>query len=304
MEGKRGCLKPVMFGCLALIVLVLLIVGVTALVARRGIDRQRVEDSARAPEVLPVAATAAGTALETARGGRVILDLAHGEFTLEPADPGEGLSVEARYDVTAFELADAFESLPDSTWIYRVGFRRTISGLQAMIRALLGGSTETRVSVFLPPEVPIELEIHVEEGGFEAELGGLWITAADAHFAKGGFSLDVDEPLREPMERLAIRGRMGGFEAVRLGNASPRELVVDCGMGGADVDLRGAWARDCDIRLAIRMGGMSVAVPEDVELEGMAPGGRRLRRADPEVPVPVLRLDVSESMGEIEIGRR
>ena len=149
----------------------------------------------------------------------------------------------------------------------------------------------------------------MEKGGFEAELGGLWITETDIRYAMGGFSLDVSDPLREPMESLTIQGKMGGFEAGGLGNASPRVLTVDCQMGGADIDLRGDWLRDCDISLAVRMGGMAVIVPDEVEVEGVPgslPGGEEpeLRRADRELSPPLLRFSLSQSMGEIEITHR
>ena len=82
-------------------------------------------------------------------------------------------------------------------------------------------------------------EIRLRQGGFEAELGGLWLTDADIVFRKGGFSLDISEPLKEPLQRLKINGAMGGFEADNLGNASPKVVDVQCRMGGAEIDLRG-----------------------------------------------------------------
>jgi hypothetical protein len=297
---KRSCLKAGMFGCLGLLLIVILVVGVTTLVAHRGIKRQRIEERA----LTPVAVQRAERALLAA--GRVILDLADGEFEIMPALPGEGVSVEARYDQESYALADSFETLPDSRWAYRVRFRRTISGLQALMRAILGGDTETWVHVYLPPDVPIDLVILAAQGGLEAELGGLWITQAEIRFEKGGFSLSVDEPLREPMQRLSIRGRMGGFEAVRLGNASPRSLIVDCKMGGADVDLRGDWLQDCDVRLALSMGGMSVTVPREVDVQGLAGSSVRLRPANPEVSAspPMLYFSISQKMGEVDVSRR
>ncbi len=296
---KRGCLKTGLFGCLGLLLIALLVVGVTALVARRGVQRQRIEKQSLAPVAVQRAEQA------PAKGGRLILDLADGEFEIMPSAPGEGVSVEARYDQESYALADSFETLPDS-WVYRVRFRRTISGLQALMQAILGGDTETWVHVHVPPDVPIDLVIQAAEGGLEAELGGLWITQAEIRFEKGGFSLSVDEPLRAPMQSLAIHGRMGGFEAVKLGNASPRSLVVDCKMGGADVDLRGNWLGDCDVRLALSMGGMSVTVPREVDVQGLADSGIRLRPANPEVPgsPPMLYFSVSQKMGEVDFTRR
>jgi len=316
MAGKQGCFKTGMLGCLGLLVIVILFVGITALVAWRGVDKQEIEKRARTPVV---ASPEMGekprridrdTDEQIIRGerslgvlpppGRVVLELSQGEFEILPAQPGEGLSVEARYDKGVYELKENLETMPDSTWVYNLRFERTMPGLQALFRAIMGGDTDCWVHVYLPPDIPLALELHLDSGGVETDLGGLWLTEADINFSKGGFALDIDRPLKEPMERLTVRGRMGGFEADDLGNASPRILDLDFAMGGADIDLTGVWLQDADISLKIRMGGMAVRVPQDCRLEGVPFGGDRLLRDDEEVPPPLLRFDVSESMGEIE----
>ena len=66
---KRSCLKTGLFGCLGLLLIVLLVVGVTTLVASRGVKRQRVEEQS----LPPVAVSRAEQAPVT--GGRLILDL-------------------------------------------------------------------------------------------------------------------------------------------------------------------------------------------------------------------------------------
>jgi hypothetical protein len=298
MGVKQGCFKPALFGCLGIVVLGIVFVGITAMLARIGLKNEQIEEPQLAPMVGGAATLPAG------KSGRVILELGQGEFEIRPAESKSNLTVKARFDREVFELVDEFGTLPDSTWVYRVRFRRNIPGLQALFRAMMGGDTNAYVHIYLPPDIPIALEVHAEEGEMVAELGGLWITQAEIRFAKGGFSLDVDTPTREPMERLTIIGRMGGFETSRLGNASPRTLEVDCKMGGAEIDLRGAWVQDCAIRLAVKMGGMEVTVPDDVGVQGLHTIDPGRWHENAEVPSPVLHFSVSESMGEIEIDRR
>jgi hypothetical protein len=298
MARKPGFLKSCLFGCLGILVFGLLFAAITALLAWRGLGDQEPVDE----QLAPVAATEIGT--QAAAPGRVTLVLGQGEFRILPAAPGEGLHVEARYDRNAYALTDSFARRPDRTWTYRIDFERTMPGLQALFQSLLGGDTETWVHVYLPPDVPIELEIAVEEGGFEADIGGLWITDADIAYRKGGFEFKVDEPLREPMESLHIEGSMGGFEATRLGNASPRRLDVHCRMGGADLDLAGRWVRDCDLNLSVNMGGMSVRVPEGVDVSGLEGRDTGLRTGVREVPLPVLNFTLREKMGEVEVWQR
>ncbi len=294
MSDVRGCLKPTCLGCLVLVGIVVLVAAVVAVVAWRNLDERRVQDR-------EVAMPSVGTPREGLTGpGRLILELGQGEFRILPARPGEDLRVEAHYDAEVHELSDRFEARPDSGWVYEVRFRRTMPALQALFRALMGGGVESWVHVYIPPDLPIELELRAEEGGMEADLGGLWIRAADLRFSKGGCSLEIGEPLREPMRSLTIVGRMGGLAAEGLGNASPGVLIVDYRMGGADIDLGGAWSGDCDASLRLRMGGMSVELPDDVEVLGVPGADASLRRSESEVPLPVLRIESTQSMGEIE----
>ncbi len=300
MATKKGVFKSCMFGCLGILVFGLLFTGVAALMAWRSVGDQDIQEADNTP-----AASEAFTE-RTGAPGRVILKLGQAEFRILKSDPGEGLRVEARYDREAYSLEDQFVRADDGTWTYALEFESTIPGMQSLFRSIMGADTKTYVYVYLPPDAPIALELYVEKGGFEAELGGLWLTEADITFHQGGFSLDIDEPMREPMERLRIKGAMGGFDARRLGNASPRTLDVTCRMGGADIGMGGEWAQDCDASLSISMGGMSVRVPEEIELEYGGEGGSGFERVEPgerEVPRPRLRLDVTQKFGEVEVRR-
>ena len=136
------------------------------------------------------------------------------------------------------------------------------------------------------------------------QLGGLWLTAADLRFEKGGLELSVDQPLREPMRQLTLRSAMGGCQAEGLGNASPRFLDVNCGMGGAQVDLRGEWRQACDARFIVTMGGMAVMVPDDIEANAVDETDLRLQDSLAEAPPPALNYWVSQKMGEVEVVRR
>ncbi len=301
MSHFKGCLRGTLLGCGGLIVVGIVVAGVGAILAHRAVERQEIADTElNAPSMTAMPAVADAPV----RAGRVILDLHQGEFHIRPAKPGEGLHVEARFDQNSYVIQDSYEVLPDSTWVYRVHYRRTTSGLQALLVALMDHGTDSRVDVFLPVDVPIALEVNCEEGGTEAQFGGLWLTEIDLRYRKGGFDLGIDDPLREPTTLLRMNGAMGGFSGNHLGNASPAVLDIDCAMGGADIDLRGSWLNDCAARLNVKMGGMSVRLPRDADVEGTADGGDTLRLANPEITLPVLRFSTSAHMGNIDFSGR
>jgi len=302
MSEKRGCLKSGMFGCLGIIVIFIVFVGGTALVAWNRSGKVQIEDKVLAPATAGAPTEVRGAKVtEVPAGiGRVVLDLSQGEFQIHPGPSGSSVRVEAVFDSESYQVEDYFQSQPDSSWVYGVRSKRTISGLQDLFRQLMTDAKSPKIDIYLPADSPLELQVLVQEGGFEAELGGLWITNADFRYKKGGFELDISEPLKEPMDSLTIRGSMGGFEASRLGNASPRVLEVVCRMGGADIDLRGAWSRDADIRLDLAMGGIGLQVPTDVQIEGLESPGKMMVTDQLEVPQVVLRFTTKVKMGEIE----
>ena len=327
MASGRGCLKVAGFGCLGMIGIVALLVALVVMAQRGGKDPSRqtvrsleppivepaavdtVASGAAAPSTAPTTPTrTTPTPTRAPRRGRLVLDIAQGGFTLEPGRAGEGVQVEAQYDTSMYELREDLAQT-DSTWVYTLRMRKVRSGVSSFLYNVLHGSggQETKLNILVPPDMPVALEVDVNMGGFEAELGGLWITSADVDYGMGGFTLSVAEPLREPMESLTVNGSMGGFEGKHLGNASPRRVDVDCSMGGAELDLRGLWRQDSDLKLSSSMGGIEVRLPEGVRVEGLEDAGpdsaTTLQRADVEVPLPVLRFEASSSMGGIEVER-
>jgi hypothetical protein len=306
MGRRSGCFKNGCFGCLGLVVLLVIFLGVSALVAKNNLDSIQMQDRwlvATESSTENSVSAAPASSGNKFKSGRVILNLSQGEFEIKPAKPGEPLSVQAKYDSHNYFIKEDYQVLPDSTWIYRLDYHRTQSGLQSILQAILGGGQESRIVIYLPTDVPLELDFDVEQGGMESELGGLWIQDADIKVGKGGFILSVGEPLQHPMEKLKIRGSMGGIVLSKLGNASPQRLDVDWRMGGGEIDLRGQWLNDCDVRFVASMGGVDIRVPEEVRTTGLPQLDDSGLEQNQEVPLPVLRFDVDVSMGGFEAWR-
>ena len=314
--GGKGCFKWGCIGCVGLLVLGILLMAIFSGVAWQKVQSQEVKEEVLTHE-LPVTEIAEGTPdatadepatpgdagmrteiLEPGRPGtgRVVLDLSGGGFYISPAEPGEPLTVEATYDVKSYNLVESFEEGENGTWTYSITFQRTGSMMMALLGQLFGG-VEPELHVYLPPDAPLELDVKLREGGSELDLGGLWLTSADIDFARSGFNLEISEPLKEPMDSLTLHGTMGGANLEGIGNASPRKLDVDLRMGGMNLDLRGQWMQDSDIRIEWNMGGANVVLPANVAIEGVeghegvAPGG--------EVPPPTLRFELSGKMDDI-----
>jgi hypothetical protein len=296
MSSRPGCFRPALFGCLGMMGILVLVVLVGLVMAWRGVQQRDVADGVVAtPEITDTPALAARAP------GQVILELEAGEFHVLPADSGAGVSVRARFDRASHVLEDSLEVQADGTWIYRVSYRPTVSMLQGMLRSLIGGQTESRVEVRLPPDLPIALRVQGVRGGAEIDLGGLWLTDADISFRMGGAEVAISEPLHEPLPRLRLRSTMGGLEVTDLGNASPRALHVATRMGGAALDLRGPWAGDCTAQLEVQMGGLAIATGGAVAMQPEVQRPQLPREGGGEVSGATVWYRASTRMGEIDI---
>ncbi len=235
--------------------------------------------------------------------GRVELDLELGLFTIQPGEFGEPLRLVAHYDTRAFDLEESFESDPNGGWVYRVGFKSSRGSHLGLLGAKVGfvrGTRSPTLRLILPRGTPLALHAYIATGHTAVELGGLSLTDVDLVFHHGGLRLSVDEPLARPVDSFSVRGKLGALIATSLGNASPSILTIDQRMGGLDVDLRGAWVRDADVRIVCRMGGGALRLPEGVAIEGLRPD-LALRNVESEIRQPTVHMSVTSRLGELRI---
>jgi hypothetical protein len=244
----------------------------------------------------------------SAEPGRVVLDLSMGTFEVVAGAPGEPILVEGRYDVGSYELTESFETHVDSSWVYRVRFRRKVS----WIRHLFGdNAAKNRIRVTLPREAPLILEGKIGTGQSTLELGGLWLLAAEFDIGVGEHAIRFDEPSPVAMERFELLGSVGELNISKLGNASPGTVDVRARIGQLAVDLRGDWRADSSIVVSCGIGECSVRVPDDVAVElesaSVSIGEKNVRALsglpEPAVGTPTLHLEVSSQVGELRVER-
>ncbi len=310
-QAKGGCRTAFKFGCLGCLAFVFLLIVITAIVfgiawnqvRNEEVETQELVQVLPAPEPVgiedePLEVPTEFVVPEPA--GRVILDLRNTVFEIRPAQPGEPLKVDAKFDINDYGLTESFdEGVDEEGWTYEVSFRRTSDSYAlTALKELLGG-TKPKVKIFLPSDVLYDLELDVMQGGADVELDGLWLSDIDLRFMQGGGSVRFGEPLHQPAESVTIQFSQGGGAIEGLGNASPTKLDVSFSMGGGYIDLRGPWQRDAEITIDQSMGGVSLRLPSDVVLRGIG-------RYDTEEPaeggqeVPVLRFSTSSHYGELE----
>lgn len=342
---RRGCWKGGCIGCAALIAVVvgipLILMAIGVLVGAPDVDMRQEETRhalPRSPEMPPAPGTAsdaaAGLAGEDGAGaaegaavgslerdlmpssarvggaaGRVRVDLAMGEFIVEPGPQEEGIRVEADYDAGTFELVESFEPAPDGTWDYRLELKSSIGWFRRLWAD--NDSSDNEIRLILPRDQPISLAGSLGLGQSEVDLSGLWLTDVDLELKTGKHTLVVDEPSPVAADFVRIDASMGELRISGLGNLSPLTAEVDASMGELRLDLEGEWRQDSDVTVDFGMGQCTVQVPRDVHVDlrrvDMSMGEKRLRGLDDtdDIPedAPTVRLSVSGSMGELVVDR-
>jgi hypothetical protein len=318
-SGGRGrsCFKYGCFGCIALVVL--LLVGAGAIVAvgllwgppEEQLEQPRLRRELPGPAFTdgPPETAQTGELIPPARfSGRVVLDLNEGSFRIVQAPPGAPIKVDGNYDAGMYELSESLEPGEDGGWVYRVSFDRSVN----WIRALFGeGEQDNRIKIAIPAETPFALEGRVGIGESVLELGGLAVLSVDLELGTGSHTMKFDEPTPVPIESLDLAAAIGELRISGLGNASPQRTSIRHRIGDVNIDLRGAWRRDADIGIRCGIGECAVRVPTDVAVEGLSTNigvGEVVTSGLDRLPapgegVPTLRLELSGKIGEVRVSQ-
>lgn len=309
----RGCLRITCLGCLVLVGLavlggagsIFLMTSKPEVARGEGAKQQVVWDDAQVsvgPEIVWTVPPHPDLPAASLPAGRVELDLAYGEFVVEPAEPGEGPSVDADYDENDFTLEQRLQTRPDGSWVYRVGFDKK-GGLFTSTEA------NNRVRIFLPRDRAFELVGSIGLGESRLELGGLDLTRIALDAGMGAHELHFSEPSPRPLESLSIASSMGEVLLNRVGNASPARVDVGHRMGQVELDLRGDWRNDATIEGRLSMGELLFRVPDHVNVDpsglGATMGDRNVARGlgDRELgpEAHTLRLEGRVFMGGVRV---
>ena len=183
-----------------------------------------------------------------------------------------------------------------------------------LIGSALGGhdSAHNALTVTIPRDVPIALDLQLRTGESRTDLGGLVLTDLDAELSMGEHRLDFSEPLAGRPQRIRVAAGMGEIRLENFGNAGPRELDVEGRMGSVTVDLGGDWPGDAvaDLTLDNSMGELRLNVPDSVRIASDSDVSNVLgaTRGIPTVDeaggeTPLVRLHLDNSMGETRVRR-
>lgn len=216
------------------------------------------------PAMLTLLAVDAGTAaaqswrtvaMSRQRSGEEALDVrieyGAGRLQLRPAEEGILYRMEIRYDEEAFEPVADLEDDRLRLGVDHLGRNVRIGKDQD------GGEAEIELARDLPMELTLEL------GALRADLdlGGLSMTELDVRTGASETRLEVSSPNPVPMSRASFEVGAADFEARNLGNLDAEEIEVSAGVGAVTLEFTGAWRRNADVSVDLRLGSVELRFP-------------------------------------------
>jgi hypothetical protein len=194
---------------------------------------------------------------------RVDVSFGAGKFMLHPISGGLLYQMRLRYDERATDAVHEYDAAEHTL---SLGLDR---GTRSMgVRALRGGGHNgaSELDVGLSDAVPVELRVQVAGTESTLELGGLRLTKLDVNCAASGATLSFGSPNRAEMETFSLQIAAAGAKIENLGNANAANVMVKGAAGGLDIDFGKTLMRDVTVRAELALGGMQLALPQDVGL--------------------------------------
>jgi len=240
------------------------------------------------------------------------VDLQEGTFDIKPGKPNGQVQVEGRFSEALYELTQHTET-ENGTPRTTIRFRSKAPAWARML-AGIGNNDENRprLTLLIPPAVPIDLSLSVSMGESRIDLGGLTLNDLGLDLSMGNHEVDFREPVVGGVTRLRLNTRMGNVRIENLGNARAKSVDASGSMGNLTADLGGEWKPGSEAELSFTqsMGQVRVSVPTNIRLQAdVRDAEGKKRNVEPDgdetkdPKAPVIRVRVSTSMGEGRVTR-
>jgi hypothetical protein len=169
-----------------------------------------------------------------------------------------------------------------------------------------------RLTLLIPPGVPIDLSLNVSMGESSIDLGGLTLSGLGLDLSTGNHEVNFRQPVVDGMTRFRLNARMGNVRVQNLGNARAKSVDASSSMGNLTADLGGEWkpGSEAELSFSQSMGEVHVSVPNKVRLQAdVRDAEGKTQKIGPDddetkdPKAPVIKVRVSSSMGEGRVTR-
>jgi hypothetical protein len=125
----------------------------------------------------------------------------------------------------------------------------------------------TDLTVGLARGVPLDLSLSLGACDATLDLSNLAVRRLQLESGASQTTVTFGTPNPVPMSVLELDIGAAGLTVKSLGNAHASKVTVTTGVGGAELDLGGAWSGTMNLTVRAALGGITLHVPDDVGIE-------------------------------------
>lgn len=187
-----------------------------------------------------------------------------GELEIEAGSSDALFSGDFRYNVSQWEPKIEYE---DGVLTIRQGETDGNWGVPT-------GTTHNEWELEFTPQVPLAMDINMGAGKGELDLTGLQLEKLQVNSGTGDFDMRFDEANKAVLETFTLKSGASRVEVSGIGNASPRRMSVQGGVGEITLNFTGEWADSAEIDITAGVGSITLCLPDNVgikvEVEGLS----------------------------------
>lgn len=201
---------------------------------------------------------------------RVRVKYGAGTLTLGAAPAGLLYDVRMRYDADRFRPARRWDGATRTLVVGADSATSRMFSLDPHGMHLSGRPDSEGASTLtlgLAAGVPLDLALELGAAEARVDLSGLTVARLRAETAATDSKLTFGSPNPAAIPELDISSAAAGLTVRQLGNARAARVRVTTTVGGADLDLSGAWTGETTLDLHLVLGGATVRVPRDVGVQ-------------------------------------
>jgi hypothetical protein len=183
------------------------------------------------------------------------IDIIAAELTIIPSGKKSEINVTAEYDDKYCEIGIEFSKNAKTLNIR--------DKYEPVPRHDRDRHTEgVKITVKLPYDPEIDLNVECIAGGIDIQLGGLSLKNVDIELIAGDLTIDFDKPNRITLGTFDIDCKAGNLNLKNLGNAHFSDARINNNAGNMSVDFSGDIRDDASADIDINVGEMDITIPK------------------------------------------
>jgi len=135
------------------------------------------------------------------------------------------------------------------------------------------GNVHNKWELELSPAIPLDVKVRAGAGEGELDFTGLQVEELELDLGAGDLIVRFDEPNATDMRSLTVNAGASKLEISGIGNAGPRRVTVQGGVGDMTLDLTGDWPQSANVYVTAGVGALTLRLPDNVGVRVRAAGG-------------------------------